>query len=160
MRLPDPRGWRLVCAAGLLAAAGAARVAPAGDGPASGLDRSKLPPPAARRVDFAREVQPLFAARCHSCHGEKKRKGNYRLDARDAALRGGLIVPGRSADSPLIHHVAGLTPDLRMPPSGEPLTEAQVGVLRAWIDQGAAWPDASAGAAGAPAHWAYRPLTR
>jgi hypothetical protein len=150
----------LTWAAGLLTAAVAARVAPARDEPASGLDRSKLPPPAAQRVDYAREVRPLFAARCSSCHGEKKQKGNYRLDTREAALRGGVIVPGRSADSPLIHHVAGLDDDPRMPPSGEPLTAAQVGVLRAWIDQGAAWADGPGGPANPSAHWAYGPLTR
>ena len=49
------------------------------------------------------------------------------------------IIPGDSAHSPLIHFVARLVPDMEMPQKGEPLTTEQVGLLRAWIDQGAPW---------------------
>ena len=62
------------------------------------------------------------------------------------ALKGGdlgpAILPGNSADSPLIHYVADLVPDLLMPSKGERLSAAQIGLLRAWIDQGADFGDA------------------
>ena len=74
----------------------------------------------------------------------------FRLDNREAALKGGEnnqddIVPGDSAKSKLIHYVARLVEDLEMPPpgKGEPLTPEQIGVLRAWIDQGAKWSPGS-----------------
>ena len=112
---------------------------------AAKVDVAKLPPPAARAIDFARDVQPLFERSCLRCHGAEKPKSNFRLDAREPALHGGKvgvdILPGDSANSPLVHYIAGLVADMEMPPTGkaDPLTPAEIGVVRAWIDQGAAW---------------------
>src|SRR5207245_1067393 len=47
----------------------------------------------------------------------------------------------------------------RMPPKGPGLTRRQIALLRAWIDQGAIWPE-SARQPGRGSHWAYRPLAR
>jgi hypothetical protein len=111
---------------------------------AAEMDLSKLPPAVERRVDFIKEVRPIFEGRCYSCHGEQKQKSNYRLDARAYAMKGGDIgkpvLPGDSAHSPLVQYVAGVHPEITMPPKGEALTKQQVGVIRAWIDQGAKWP--------------------
>src|SRR6266436_6513614 len=106
------------------------------------LDLTKLPPPAKRVVSFENEVKPLLAAHCVQCHGPDKQKSGLRLDQKEAALKGGEtyapdIRPGQSAQSPLIQFVAGLVPDMKMPAKGEPLTPEEVGLLRAWIDQGA-----------------------
>src|SRR3954466_429528 len=105
---------------------------------------SKLPPAAEQRIDFIKDVQPLFAKNCYGCHGAEKQKSNYRLDARPHAFKGGdigePIVAGDSAHSPLIHYVSGAHSEIVMPPKGDLLTREQVGVLRAWIDQGAVWP--------------------
>jgi hypothetical protein len=105
-----------------------------------------LPPLADKPVDFARDVQPLLARSCYSCHGPMKQKSNFRLDRRLAAFKGGdygqAIVPHKSEESPLIRYVAGLEDGMLMPPEGEgkKLTAAEVGILRRWIDDGAAWP--------------------
>lgn len=111
------------------------------------IDLSKLPPPTSRKIDFVKDVQPIFAASCFKCHGPNKQKNELRLDSKEIALAGGesgkAIVPGDSAASPLIRFVSGLDPDKMMPPEGERLTAEQVGVLRAWIDQGAEWPDSA-----------------
>ena len=126
-------------------------------------DAPKLPPAAGRAVDFAADVRPILAANCYSCHGPKSQKGDFRLDRKAAALKGGsdgpAIVPGKSADSDLILRVAGIEADDLMPPKdkGERLTDVQVGLLRAWVDQGAAWPDDSAGKADPRDHWAFKP---
>jgi hypothetical protein len=78
------------------------------------------------------------------CHGSERPKSGLRLDDRDAALKGGYlggdIMPGDSANSRLIHYVSGLVEDMVMPPAGkgDPLTNEQIALLRAWIDQGAA----------------------
>lgn len=115
-------------------------------------------------VDFARDIQPLLAKRCQRCHGAEKHEGGLRLDLRRTALQGGdsgdTIVPGSSAKSRLIARVSGQGDDDRMPPEGEPLTEPQIQLLRAWIDQGAAWPDALAGQDVAAEHWSFQPIKR
>lgn len=112
--------------------------------PGAALCADDLPPPADRKIDFAKDVQPLFAKRCIECHGEKKKESGLRLDDRDEALNGGDSGPtwieGKSADSLLIKYVGGLDPDVVMPPKGDRLTRMQIAVLRAWIDQGADWP--------------------
>jgi hypothetical protein len=60
----------------------------------------------------------------------------------------------------MIHRVAGLDPDSKMPPRGPALTPKQVGLLRAWIDQGAPWSDAADMRPPGADHWAYQPLRR
>ncbi len=123
-----------------------------------------LPPPAGRPVDFAKDIQPLFARVCYECHGERRQRNGLRLDDAAAALKGGdlgpAIVPGKSADSPLIHYVAGLNKDLVMPPKGDRLTPEQIGLLRAWIDQGAKWPESATTRAREDVWWSLRPLTK
>jgi hypothetical protein len=122
-----------------------------------------LPPPASRKVEFDRDIRPIFAASCQNCHGPKKQKGGLALHRKAAALAGGddgpAILPGKSAESRLIRYVAGLDDDHPMPPegAGKPLGADQVGLLRAWIDQGADWPeDASSLATETSDHWSFR----
>ncbi|HEX3987886.1 MAG TPA: c-type cytochrome domain-containing protein [Verrucomicrobiae bacterium] len=109
------------------------------------IDVSKLPPSATTQVDFSRDIRPILENDCLRCHGPEKAKSKFRLDNRESALKGGEngvdILPGKSAASPLIHYVARLVPDMEMPPNdkGAPLTPQQISLLRAWIDQGAAW---------------------
>ncbi len=126
------------------------------------LDVSKLPKPANPQVDFVRDIQPIFATHCLKCHGAEKQKSGLRLDSRVAVLKGGdsgkAIVPGESAQSPLIHLVAGLDDDKVMPPKGERLTMEQIALLRAWIDQGAYWPADATVARTRSAHWSMQAL--
>src|SRR3989442_8491655 len=90
------------------------------------------------KIDFARQVEPVFRARCYGCHGPQQQMNGLRLDQRDDAMRGGntgaVIQPGSSAESKLIHRVAGFNVPV-MPPAGPRLTAAEGGILRAWIDQ-------------------------
>jgi hypothetical protein len=119
-----------------------------------------LPPPAPRKVDFVKDIQPLLTANCLSCHGPKKSRGNLRLDSRASVRRSGAVLPGHSADSPMVQRIAGLEPDQRMPPKGPGLTEKQIALVRAWIDQGAVWPEVADTSAATHDHWAYRRLQR
>jgi mono/diheme cytochrome c family protein len=127
---------------------------------ADALDLSKLPPATTAPVEFARDIQPLLADHCVKCHGPEKQKGGLRLDSRAGALKGGddgaALVPGKSTESKLVHLVAGLDPDTIMPPKGERLTAQQIGLLRAWIDQGADWPDG--GKIARSEHWAFQKI--
>jgi len=134
--------------------------------PGAGVDVNKLPPAASHSVDFVKEVQPILEKSCRSCHGAEKQKSGYRLDSKASALKGGetyspAIKPGDSAGSPLIHLIAGLVPDSRMPAKGDPLTPEQIGLLRAWIDQGASWPDQGHGEVDPiQSHWSFQAVKR
>ncbi len=107
------------------------------------IDASKLPPSATKRIDYIRDVQPILETHCYSCHGVDKQEGDLRWDTKASALRtrGPVVVPGKSVESRMIHLVGGLDPDLAMPKKGQRLTTEQISLLRAWIDQGASWPD-------------------
>lgn len=132
------------------------------------LDKSelaKLPPPAGRKIDFGKDVQPIFREHCYQCHGEKHQEAAFRLDHKPTLMAGGelglALVPGKSDESLLIHFVAGLRPEGVMPKKGDRLTPEQIGVLRAWIDQGAVFPDAlSVVLNDKRDHWAFKPPVR
>jgi mono/diheme cytochrome c family protein len=102
-----------------------------------------LPDPAAGPISFGRDIRPILEASCIHCHGRGRAKGAFRLDDRSTMLQGGdsgpAVIAGRSQESLLIELVAGVDPDNVMPLKGKRLTPEEVGLLRAWIDQGAPW---------------------
>ncbi len=122
---------------------------------------------AATVPDFARDVQPVLESRCWACHGSKLQMHGLRLDRRADALKGGgsgvpAIVPGSSAQSLLIKYVSGQDKDVVMPPAGARLKPAEIEMLRAWIDSGAAFPG-EVEATPAPKrsdHWSFQPISR
>ena len=87
--------------------------------------------------DFEREVAPILESRCMACHDAAQAEGEVRLDTREAVLEH--LVPGRPEASALIDQVSGARP--AMPRKEKPLTTAQVGILRAWVQAGAPWPE-------------------
>ena len=125
---------------------------------------------------FEREIRPLLADRCWSCHSARasKVKGGLRLDTRADVLRGGdtgpAMVPGDPPRSLLIEAVSYQRTDLQMPPKGR-LEEKQIAALKTWIAAGAPWPDGPSG--GGPSsekrfelakrkasHWCWQPIVR
>jgi ankyrin repeat protein len=101
------------------------------------------------KVDFARDVQPIFRQNCYGCHGPRQQNNNFRLDRRRDAMRGGtipVIGPGNSEASHLYLRLVGrdTLPGQTMPPTGS-LTPQQLATIKTWIDQGAEWPDAASG---------------
>jgi mono/diheme cytochrome c family protein len=123
----------------------------------------ELPPAATTEVRFKEDVQPIFDAHCIECHGASKQTSDLRLDLRAAILKGSgsgaVIQLGKSAESRLIEVVAGLDPDYRMPPEGPGLSPTEIGILRAWIDQGANGPDDSRELE-RPLPWSFQPVVR
>ncbi len=121
--------------------------------------------PQSQTIDFTRDIQPIFAAHCVSCHGAKKAAGQLRLDQKTAAMKGGIsgavIVPGNSQTSILLARVTGSDGQARMPMGGDPLKPEQIELLRLWIEQGAVWPtndeaQISNLKSEIPTHWAYK----
>lgn len=119
---------------------------------AEDVDVSKLPAPASKEVDFVKEIKPLFEKSCFGCHGSKPRaKSKYFMNKRDVTLKGGsskeaAVIAGKSASSPLVHFIGDLVEELEMPPLDKrekypQFTKDQIALVRAWIDQGAKWPD-------------------
>jgi hypothetical protein len=109
---------------------------------------SKIPPASDKAgVTYATDIKPILDKSCIRCHGAEKPKARLRLDGLEAALKGGedgkVVLPGNSAGSMLVHCVAHAgKPDGFMPPPRNkanipPLTKEQIGLIRAWIDQGA-----------------------
>ena len=106
---------------------------------------AKLPPVAKAKVSYKKDIKPLIEKSCLNCHGPKKRpKGKFRIDTRELALKGGYegvaIIPGKSEKSPLIYYMNYQVVDYEMPPEGKKdypkLNREQIGLMRAWIDQG------------------------
>jgi hypothetical protein len=127
---------------------------------------AKLPPATPRKIDFVKDIQPILTKACISCHGSEKHRGGLRLDDEKAAFKGGnngaAIKPRDAAGSRLLAVVAGLDPDVKMPPGDRtPLTPEQIGHLRAWIEQGAVWPKSSGTTTTAKStHWSFQPIKR
>lgn len=117
-------------------------------------------------ADFDREVRPLLQKHCVECHGDKKQKGELRLDAKVHAFKGGhdgpAILAGKADASPLFQRITSSDDDERMPPKGDPLSAAQVALVKAWIEGGAVWPENDADRAAAVdkrfQHWAVQPV--
>jgi uncharacterized membrane protein len=108
------------------------------------IDVSKLPPAASRKdVTYEKDIKPILEKTCVKCHGAEKQKGKLRLDTLENVLKGGengeIVAKNKSAESLMVIAVARLDEDTAMPPEGkaDPLTKDEVGLIRAWIDQGA-----------------------
>ena len=130
------------------------------------------------RADFFEtKVRPLLAAHCQDCHNADAQEGGVRLDRASGVFAdlgdGPVVAKGDAAGSRLMEVVAYDPADIQTPPDGK-LSEADAGVLRKWIADGAYWPEeaeeaAEEGwprtpegtidfAAAAEKHWAYRPV--
>ena len=105
-------------------------------------------------INFARDIQPILAQHCGTCHGpdEQTRKGKLRLDVRAVAIAKKAIVPGNPKASELIARIESTDEAEQMPPakSKKPLSARQKELLRAWIELGANYTQ----------HWAFVPPRR
>ncbi len=104
--------------------------------------------------DFTREVRPILSRHCFKCHGpdDLARKGNLRLDVRESAIHTAksgsvAIVPGNPGTSELVKRLMTTDSDDVMPPpeTKQPLTVAQIDVLKRWIQSGAEYRN----------HWSF-----
>jgi hypothetical protein len=108
----------------------------------------------ANAVDFNRDVRPVLAQQCFTCHGmdDHGRKGKLRLDLSDSAYGKGksgeiAIVPGKPDASEVVKRILSTDEDEVMPPphTKKVLSEKDKATLKAWIAEGAKYQ----------AHWAY-----
>ena len=99
-------------------------------------------------VDFTQDVRPILASNCFLCHGPdpSSRKAGLRLDRQDDAML--VVSPGDPDGSELLHRISAHGVDRMPPEEREPLTAAEIDVLRRWIEQGAQWDE----------HWSWKPI--
>ena len=100
-------------------------------------------------LTFNRDIRPILSENCFQCHGPdaRRRKGDLRLDVREAALEAMAFVPGNPAKSEMIRRIFETDEEERMPPidSHRSLTDVQKQLLKRWVAEGAAYQP----------HWAY-----
>ncbi|MCH2114588.1 MAG: PSD1 and planctomycete cytochrome C domain-containing protein [Pirellulales bacterium] len=121
----------------------------------SGLSLVFAVPCRAAKVDFSRQIQPLFARHCYKCHGPNNAEGGLRLsngNVAKAELESGAtaVVAGDPHASALLARVASEDESLRMPPEGKGLSAEEVALLERWVAEGAPWAD----------HWSFQPIER
>lgn len=97
-------------------------------------------------VVYEKEIEPILQAKCTVCHSGNQLKGKFDAGSYAGVMKGGakgpVVIPGKSADSPLIHYI-GKTQKPFMPPKDEePLTPQELALIKLWIDQGAKPPSA------------------
>jgi hypothetical protein len=139
-----------------------------------GEAKKSLPPSPAAVQFFETKVRPILADNCFRCHGEKKQRGELRLDSPAAMLEGGgrgpAIVPGHPEKSLLIKAIGHEDKDLKMP-EDKKLPRENIEALTQWVKMGAPWPGAEKLAGGPKkgefviadkdrAHWSLQPVKR
>jgi hypothetical protein len=97
-------------------------------------------------VDYEAEIAPILRANCVACHNSKKDSAGLNLESPQTILKGGehgpAVVAGKGAESLLLNLAAHRQKPI-MPPAdnkveAKALTPAQLGLIKLWIDQGAA----------------------
>ncbi|MEO6752069.1 MAG: c-type cytochrome domain-containing protein, partial [Chthoniobacteraceae bacterium] len=104
---------------------------------------------AAAAKSFTLKVLPLLKSKCFACHGDdpKKIKGDLNMLSREGLLKGGensekVLIPGKAEESDLYVAITWKDKDLEMPPKeNDRLTAEQIGLVKAWINGGAPWPN-------------------
>jgi hypothetical protein len=127
-----------------------------GQGPgAGGESTASSGGSAATSVSFSQDIQPIFDARCTGCHATSGTASFLPLTSGSAydnlvgasSTRTGtppagvLVVAGSSSESVLYQRVSGdglPGGESTMPISGAGLDDAQLALIRTWIDEGAA----------------------
>ena len=119
--------------------------------------------PQAGEVDYLRDIKPILAERCFACHGALKQEAELRVDTVALMISGSnagpVIEPGDLEESYLLAVLTGEA-GFTMPPEGKPLSDEEIGRIRAWIASGAPAPEAEEPQKDPMAHWAFRPPQR
>jgi len=94
-------------------------------------------------VSYSRDIAPIFALHCNSCHGDSGIEGGLITRTPTGLMKAGdAIVPGQPDSSRVVQFIEGRRgEEHRMPLGGAPLSAAQIALIRRWISEGAK-PDA------------------
>ena len=114
-----------------------------------------------RKISYAHDVRPILRRNCYRCHGAKNKEGSLQLHIRKSAYGKAdsaeqIIVKNDARKSLLIKRLTNKDHGDIMPIDGQPLSAKEIHILKAWINQGADWPDEFSDGT----HWAYQPIKR
>jgi len=100
-----------------------------------------------KKINFARDIQPIFEFNCVACHRDGYAKGGLRMDTRELTFKGGDggtgVIPFQAEKSPVYTTTAlSIEDEAVMPPKAKDrLTKEEIEFVKLWINQGAVWPD-------------------
>lgn len=132
---------------------------------AAGEASAESPPSVEQLRFFESTIRPLLVENCQKCHGPAKQFNGFRVDSRDALVKGGdtgpAVMPGLPEESLLIRAVRHTDEDLKMPPEKK-LTDRQIADLVKWVEMGAPFPAAAVTSVPGrphrdPNHWSFQP---
>ena len=116
------------------------------------------------QVDYIRQIKPILALRCYSCHAALKQEGSLRLDTAALLKKGGdsgsALVAGQPSKSRILQKINAADVNERMPPEGTPVSEKEIALLTKWIEQGATAPSDEQPVKDPRQHWAFQPPVR
>ena len=92
-------------------------------------------------IDFSHEVLPILKSKCADCHTNGTYKGGLSMDTRSGLLDSGAIVAGKSSDSEFVERLITDDEDLRMPKDAPQLSDAEIAILRRWVDENLPWEE-------------------
>ncbi len=107
------------------------------------------PPTSAQADFFEKQIRPIFASRCQSCHGVKVQSAGLNLTS----------AAGFRAFSARLLPAIGGGGRVRMPPTGK-LSDGEIAALREWVNMGAPWPESDLAGTPARDHWSFLPTKR
>lgn len=97
--------------------------------------------PVSAENDFVRDVAPVLARRCLTCHDATTTKGDVSLESGDDLSNLGYLSAGDPEASYLLELLTTDDHSVRMPKDSEPLSADEIAAIRQWINSGAGWPD-------------------
>src|SRR5581483_9277476 len=92
------------------------------------------------KIDFGRDILPVFRQNCIGCHGPAQQNAGLRMDRKSSVMAHRGVIPGATENSFVLHRISGSEYGMQMPPTG-PLRPEQIHLIKTWIEQGADWPD-------------------
>lgn len=102
-------------------------------------------PAPAGKVDFVKQIKPLFDANCAKCHGVRPTKAYSMLTKAKAFTPGESeeppIVPGKADQSLIVTLMKAKSPEGRMPQKKPPMKPEEIALIERWINEGAEWPE-------------------
>ena len=93
-------------------------------------------------VSFSKDVAPILMKHCQACHGPPEPKGGYQVVNFNLAMKPGesgspSITAGKPDESELVALISSTDADSRMPKEADPLSPAQIELVKRWVAEGA-----------------------
>src|SRR5690606_38863400 len=96
------------------------------------------------KINYKEHVAGIFQSKCNACHNGEKKKGGLALDSYTGVMQGGgsgtVVEPG-DPDNGRLYLLVAHQEEPAMPPNSPPIPDADLNIIKSWIEAGA--PEAS-----------------